>query len=114
MPVTDDFLGRLWVPLTLGLIAIAVGLGIAISKIVVGFMLAEAIAALSITLRLTWDKRRAKLYGVLVLGVTALHIGAIAIFNPAFSRAPGAVYMLAALAEAVAMTAMIRWVTRDD
>ena len=115
MPVAayKDFLGRFWVPATLFMIAAAVGLTIAVSKIVLGFALAEAIAALSIMLRLTWDRRESRVYGPIVLALIVLHLVLIVIFLPSLTRAPGGIYMLAALADAILMTTIVRSSTRE-
>lgn len=56
---SDDFLGRLWVPVTL-IIAIGLVVGsLAADEAVVGFIAVASVVALSITARLTWDRRLA-------------------------------------------------------
>lgn len=109
----EDFLGRLWVPVTLALIAIVVAISLAASMIMLGFALAATTAAMSITLRLTWDRRDAKAYAPIVLAILLAHLGLVALLSPSLSRASGGVYMIAALLDAVLMTTIIRSLTRS-
>lgn len=107
-----DFLGRLWVPSTLLMIAAAVGVSIAVSQVVLGFALAEAIAALSIIVRLTWDRRETRVYWPIVSAIIIVHLVLIVALLPSLTRAPGGVYMLAALVDAALLTTIVRCSTR--
>lgn len=100
-------------PLTLLAIALSVGISLAVSVPVIGFMLAEAMAAMSITLRLTWDKRGARSYMWIVAALALAHVAAIILLSGSLSRSAGGVYMLVALGEAALLTTLIRVTLRD-
>lgn len=99
--------------MTLALIAIIVAISLAASMIMLGFALAATTAAMSITLRLTWDRRKAKPYLPIVLAILLAHLGLAALLGPSLSRAPGGIYMIAALLDAVLMTTIVRSLTRS-
>lgn len=111
--VTGDFLGRVWVPVTLIAVAVVVVGAIAASADVIGFLLAEMIVAFSIGLRLTWGTRHRTHYWTLIAVLAAAHLGLFLLFHGIFMRAPGAVYMLAALADAAAITTLINALIRE-
>ena len=108
----NDFLGRLWVPATLLMIAVAVVVSAASSLIVLGFALAEVTAAMSIMLRLTWDRRGVGSYRPIVLVLLVIHLISVAVLLSSLTRAPGGVYMLTALVDAFLMTFIVRSLTR--
>ena len=105
----DDFLGRGWVPLTLLAVASSAGGMVSIGLIGPAFLTASALVAVSITARLTWDKRRQPLYFPAMAGLIALQVLVVIIFGPHVQRGPGALFMLGALAEAIFMTALLRF-----
>ena len=70
-------------------------------------MLAESTVAVSLLLRLSWSRRGQAVYGVAVAVLIVLHLIIVVFFHGAFSRAPGGVYMLAALADGLIMTAAV-------
>jgi len=111
--LTGDFLGRAWVPLTLVAVAAVVIGAIAASADVIGFLLAEMIVAFSIGLRLTWEKRHRPRYWTIIAGVAAAHLLLFTLVHGMFVRAPGAVYMLAALADAAVITVLVNTVLRE-
>ena len=105
--VEQDFLGKMWVPLSLAIVAVEIAACLAMSVPVIGFMLAETTVAASLLLRLSWSRRGQPAYVGLVAALIVLHLLVVAFFHGAFSRAPGGVYMLAALADGLLMTAAV-------
>lgn len=111
--LSEDFLGRAWVPITLGIVVVTLVGAIAASAVVAGFLLTEMVLALSITLRLTWDRQCGWRYITIVAAFAVGHLIIFATFYDSFSRAPGAVYALTALADAIIMTTLIRMLVRN-
>ncbi|GEO01635.1 hypothetical protein NSE01_34670 [Novosphingobium sediminis] len=72
------------------------------------FLTASALAALSITARLTWDKRRQPGYLRAMLGLIAVQMLIIMEFGPHVHRNTGAMFMFGALVEAIFMTTLLR------
>ncbi|WP_440848046.1 hypothetical protein [Sphingomonas sp. 22176] len=104
----DDFLGRGWVPLTLLAVASSMAGLVLVGWVGAAFLTAGALVALSITARLTWDKRRHRLYMPVMAGLIAVHLVAIITFGPHTQRGPGALFMLGAVADATIITAVLR------
>jgi hypothetical protein len=105
----DDtpFLGRWFVPIVLAAVVLCLLISVSISEAELGFLLTATIVAFSLTLRYTWNMRSAPGYSVLLGVLGVIHLLGIALFYKDFSRASGAIYMIAAFADALFMTGVV-------
>lgn len=108
-----EFLGRWFVPLTLIAAVFALGVALALSADVIGFMLVASIVALALVVRYTWHKRRNRFYSYYIGAFAALHVIAIAFFHSDFSRAAGSLYMLGAFLDALIMALIVNVLISD-
>ena len=102
-----DFLGKLWVPITLGSVALIVVFGISFARDAAGFALAGIAVATSFLLRFTWDKRGAPRYWLIVILLLAIHLIGLWLSRDYLTRAPGGIFMLAALIDGLLMTFVV-------
>jgi hypothetical protein len=106
--ISDDFLGRWWMLLTLLSAAISVAAMIALGWIGQAFLTGTGLVAMSITTRLTWDKRDHPHYSSAMIGLIALQVLLVLLFGSHVQRSAGAIFMAGALVEAVVMIAVVR------
>lgn len=103
----NEFLGRGFVPITLVVAVIALGIALALSADALGFLLVSLVIAFALTLRYTWHKRGQEHYGYIMIAFLFLHLALIIVFRSDFSRAAGGLYMLGAFGDALVMTTLV-------